>query len=531
MDAKPPTDPSTRRFRWLMLAALVPVGLLAVLALLGARAQRDAAIQGARREATASAVLAAEWLTVELAAAVDIAPLFDDPPQPQPDATMEMLDQADPAALRKIRDDPAAGFSPAGLPLRVLAGLQLLEASDLPEDATALAELAAADAASVISPAIFHQLGDTARTADWQRGDLARAAFRRHPQPDPNGRWIDTNEGWLWLAREENQLRFLDARRFENASPISLPDWAASRIAWDGVPSLGDEVLARRTIAFPGSPLVEIIEKSPGLLTQQARRAVLWSLLLPFAAAIAAAAAITAMRRAITRERQLGELKSQFVSSVSHELRAPVGSIRLMAEALHEGRVKDAPAADFIRLIASEGARLGHLIENVLDLTRIDEGRKRYHLEECDLQAVVADAARIINPHAAAKKLTITTHLTEATAQIDAAAIQQALLNLLDNAVKFSPPGGTITLTLDPAPDGGWRIRVSDEGPGIPPDDRQRVFDRFHRLGNELRRETQGCGIGLGIVKSIVEAHGGRVAIADTPPPGTTIEIHLTKEP
>lgn len=531
MNAEFPTDPSPRRFRWLMLGALVPVGLLAVLALLGARAQRDAALQGARREASAAAVLAAEWFSVEMTAAVETAPLFDDPPLPQPDATMEVLDQADAAALRNIREDPAAGFSPAGLPLRILAGLRLLETSDLPEDATALSSLAAEDAASVISPSVFQQLGDTARIADWQRGDHARAAFRRHPQTDPNGRWIHTNEGWLWLVREGNQIRFLDAVRFENASPIAIPDWATWRIAWHGVSSLGDEVLARRTIAFPGSPLVEIIEKHPGLLTQQARRAVLWSLLLPFAAAIAAAAAITAMRRAINRERQLGELKSQFVSSVSHELRAPVGSIRLMAEALHEGRVKDAPAADFIRLIASEGARLGHLIENVLDLTRSDEGRKRYHLEECDLQAVVADAARIIAPHAAAKQLTITTHLTESTAQIDAAAIQQALLNLLDNAVKFSPPGGTITLALDLAPDGGWRIRVSDEGPGIPPADRLLVFDRFHRLGNELRRETQGCGIGLGIVKSIVEAHGGRVAINDSLPPGTTVEIHLTKEP
>ena len=201
-----------------------------------------------------------------------------------------------------------------------------------------------------------------------------------------------------------------------------------------------------------------------------------------------------------------------------------------MAEALHDNRVNPDTARDFLRLIASEGSRLSHLIENVLDLTRIDEGRKRYHFEDCNLQAVAADAARLITPHAITKQLHITTDLAEATARIDAVAIQQALLNLLENAVKFSPPGGTITLSLLPAPT-GWLLRVSDQGPGIPPAEHTRVFERFHRLGNELRRETQGCGIGLSIVKSIVSAHHGHVAIAQSPPPGTTVEILLPNPP
>jgi signal transduction histidine kinase len=522
----------SQRFRWLLAAALVPVLVLAALAFLGARAQRDAALQGARREAVATAVLVAEWLAAELPAAIETAPLIDDPPQPRPDATMEIVDQAagDAGALRALRDDPDAGFSPAGLPIRILAGLRLWEKTKDPQDAAALATLAADEAASVLSPTIFDRLGDADRAAAWQRGARARTALRQHPGIDAQGRWIPTADGWLWLARGQNQVRFLTTERFQDlATPtaIDLPAWANWRVAWDGLPATGDEVLARRAVAFAGSPLVEITEKRPGLILEAARRNEFWTSLLLVAAAACAAAALAAMRRAITRERKLGELKSQFVSSVSHELRAPVGSIRLMAEALHGGRVKDAAARDFTRLIASEGARLGHLIENVLDLTRIDEGRKRYHPEECDLHAVAADAARLITPHAEAKQVRLATRLCEANARIDSAAIQQALLNLLDNALKFSPPGGTITLTLDASPSGGWLLRVGDEGPGIPPAERQRVFERFHRLGNELRRETQGCGIGLSIVKSIVEAHGGRVAIADTPPPGTTVEIHL----
>ena len=514
-------------FRLSFAAALVPVLVLAWLAVWGGLARRDAALQSARREAAAGAVLLAERLAAALRANTAELPLIEDPPAPQSAATIEVLDQAgdDAAALRALRDDADAGLSPAGLPIRVLAGLRLWEIRRDPHDARALAELAAVEAPSMLNGMIFERLGDTARAAEWRRAERVRALLRQHPEIDAEGRWLATGDGWLWLAREGTRLRHVDAVPPGSAS--ELPAWAGWRVAWDGVPTVGDEVLARREIAAMGSPLLEIFERRPGSILEAARRQELGNALLVLASAVAAALALAALRRALQRERKLAELKSQFVSSVSHELRAPVGSIRLMAEALHEGRVKDAAARDFLRLIASEGARLGHLIENVLDLTRIDEGRKTYHREECDLRAVAADAARIIAPHAAAKGLQLETRLAEASARIDAAAIQQALLNLLDNAVKFSPEGGRVTLTLEAAPGGGWWLRVGDEGPGIPPGERLRVFERFHRLGNELRRESQGCGIGLSIVKSIVEAHGGRVTVADAPPPGATLEILL----
>ena len=517
---------ATARFRLLFIMALLTLGALVVLASIGNHARRDAALESARREATFGAFLLAERMADALV--VHTAPLIDDPPGPRPDATMEPLDRAgdDVDALRALRDDANAGFSPAGLPLRVLAGLRVWEIHGDPRDAETLAKVAAEDAPSILSPAIFAKLGDNAQVTEWRRGERARNALRQHSDLNSHGRWLATDDGWLWVAAHEgNAVRYMEAVEFD-ATP-ELPRWAGWRVAWDGLPSSGNEVLARREIAVAGTPLLEIHERKPGSILNAANRQERWNWMLLLGVGGLGGAALGKMHRAMKRELKLGALKTQFVSSVSHELRAPVGSIRLMAEALHEGRVKGGAAREFLRLIASEGARLGHLIENVLDLTRIHEGRKSYHVEESDLQAVAADAARIIAPHAEGKELRIETHLAEATANIDAAAIRQAPLNLLDNAVKFSPPGATITLTLDAAPAGGWRLRVSDEGPGIPPAERQCVFERFHRLGNELRRETQGCGIGLGIVKSIVEAHGGSVAVGDSSPPGVTLEIHL----
>ncbi len=527
MNASIHTQRSSRRFLLVFVMALLPLAALVILASIGNHARRDAAVQAAQREAAAGAVLLADRLAATLEATIAIAPLIDDPPAPRPEASMEPLDHAgnDAATLRALRDDAHAGFSPAGLPMRVLAGLRVWENHRDPRDAEALAALAGDETPSILSPAIFAKLGDTARAEEWWRGERARAALRQHPGLDPQGQWIATNDGWLWVAREANRLHFVEAPNL-TATP-ELPAWADWHVAWNGLPTSGDEVLARREIAAAGAPLLEITERDPGSILDAAKRAERWNWLVLLAVGMLACAALVQMRRTMVREHNLAELKAQFVSSVSHELRAPVGSIRLMAEGLHEGRIKGGAAREFLRLIASEGARLGHMIENVLDLTRIDEGRKRYQPEESDLRAVAADATRLITPHAEGRELRIETRLAEATAHIDAAAIRQALLNLLENAVKFSPHGGTIILTLDAAPDGGWLLRVSDQGPGIPPAEHRRVFERFHRLGNELQRETQGCGIGLGIVKSIVEAHGGSVAVADTTPPGATLEIHL----
>ena len=254
-------------------------------------------------------------------------------------------------------------------------------------------------------------------------------------------------------------------------------------------------------------------------------RLVAWIAAVILMALATALIGIWLVQRMLARERRVSELKSQFVASVSHELRTPVASMRLMADALDAGKVDGAAAKEFHRLMSQEGARLSALIENVLDFARIEEGRKGYRFAPADLAALVEDTIQLMRPVAEQREVTISgTVASVSGVEVDRAAIEQALINLIDNAIKFSPAGGEVAIALATTQD-GWQLSVADNGAGIPRAERQRVFERFTRLGNELRRETQGTGIGLSIVRHIVEAHGASIQIDDNTPRGTTFVI------
>jgi signal transduction histidine kinase len=259
------------------------------------------------------------------------------------------------------------------------------------------------------------------------------------------------------------------------------------------------------------------------------------------------------MHRAFRRQMQLGEMKTNFVSSVSHELRAPIASVRLMAESLHRGKVTDSTKQhDYFRFIAQECRRLSSLIENVLDFARIEQGRKEYELEPTDLWALVKQTVNLMESYAQEKQVHLTLQPLPAdpsdadyAVAADERAIQQALVNLIDNAIKHSPPGETVTVGLErqlfgeapaekeksasraKAPRASLVLWVADRGPGIPETERDRIFEQFYRRGSELRRETQGIGIGLSIVQHIVQAHGGRVMVENEPGRGSRFTMML----
>jgi two-component system phosphate regulon sensor histidine kinase PhoR len=533
---------------------LVPLLVLAGLAVLGIRAQTQAAWSAAREEAKEIAVLTAEPLARELTARLALMPLFPDPPAPGPPAIAnDPLVGDDTAALVKLRDDPAAGLSPAGLPRRVLAALRVLELEPKAQPPDKLVQLVTRDAPSILTHTALARLAEThpdigqPALAHWRQGEQALAVWR---QGGSDG-WQSSSAGTCWAARREQQVAYLTPEALRTAMAEharKLPAWAALELQ-DGDRLLGTangrgqnaratgglgilpaasqdsgEVLAAAPVDFGSDLYLQVLAASPALIEGEVRRQAAWTL-SPLALAVGvSAAALWLMHRIVRQERRLGELKSQFVSSVSHELRAPVGSIRLMAEALHKGTVTGEAAGEFHRLIAGEGARLSHLVENVLDFARIEEGRKRYRFEETDLKQLAADVLRLLEPLAAERGVKLRAELADGTATVDPAAIQQALVNLLDNAIKFSPPGGTVTviLTSDAA---AWSFAVRDEGPGIPATEHERIFERFHRLGNELRRETQGTGIGLSIVKHIILAHGGRIEVTSRPGEGSVFTI------
>src|SRR5262249_53371402 len=181
------------------------------------------------------------------------------------------------------------------------------------------------------------------------------------------------------------------------------------------------------------------------------------------------------------------------------------------------------------------------LIENVLDFSRIEQGRKQYEFEPTDLIALLQQTVKLMEPYGVERQVSIVLKLPDHQPSaldyqlsLDGRAIQQALINLLDNAIKHSPNGQTVTVELQVSekPLGqSVNISVQDNGPGIPREEHEKIFERFYRLGSELRRETQGVGIGLSIVKHIVEAHGGRVTVRSDVGKGRRVTIELPGHP
>jgi signal transduction histidine kinase len=245
-------------------------------------------------------------------------------------------------------------------------------------------------------------------------------------------------------------------------------------------------------------------------------------------------AGLAGLWRNSRRQALLSEMKSNFVSSVSHELRAPIAAVQLMGESLDRGKIADeARQKIYFRLIVQECRRLSSLVENVLDFSRIDQGRKRYSFEPTDMAALARQAVALMEPCAAERQVRLA--MAEPLSDVadlrpcwDGHAVEQSLVNLLDNAIKLSPAGAEVKLEIEIGqPPETVRMWVEDHGEGITKEEQARIFDLFYRHGSELRRETQGAGIGLSIVKHVAEAHRGRVIVQSVVGEGSRFALEL----
>ena len=231
--------------------------------------------------------------------------------------------------------------------------------------------------------------------------------------------------------------------------------------------------------------------------------------------------------RASAREAELSRLKTEFVSNVSHELKTPLALIRMFGETLESGIVTDeAKRQEFYGIIRRESDRLTHLINNVLDVARIDAGTKQYTLATGDVVAVVREAIESYRPLFDRLEFAAETVLPESPVVIsmDRDAIAQALVNLFQNAIKYSGEVKKVTVSVV-ARDGWVRLSVTDHGVGIAPSDVVRIFDKHYRVHTGETNGSSGSGLGLAIVKHAMEAHGGRVEVNSAPEHGSTFTL------
>ncbi len=279
---------------------------------------------------------------------------------------------------------------------------------------------------------------------------------------------------------------------------------------------------------IPPFEIAVAIKDTASLLARQRNRNQTFAIIIAISC-VAVAAGCIAIWRAIANQQNLSRMRSNFVSSVSHELRTPLASVQLMAEELSEiGGDDPERTREYNRFILQECRRLSGLVENVLDFSKIENDLKEYRFQPSDLLLAAENTARLLQVFADENDITIQveTSGTPVPVEADAEALQQVLVNLIDNAIKHSPHGAAVTLNIQFGTD-RVVLGVTDQGPGIAREDQSRVFDEFFRCGSELRRETKGVGLGLAIARHVVRAHRGSIQIESTPGQGTTFLVEL----
>ncbi|MEN8148639.1 MAG: HAMP domain-containing sensor histidine kinase [Planctomycetota bacterium] len=316
---------------------------------------------------------------------------------------------------------------------------------------------------------------------------------------------------------------------------LPLPDGVAATVRTaDGKPVAGpapveSAVLARTRMgeALPFWHAVVFLEDQGRLERRigNARLLIYGVMALSIAGMLAAA---WFLLRTVRRELRTAEMKSDFLSNVTHELKTPLTSIRMFVETLEEGRVKDeGERQEYLGVISREAERLSGLIQRVLDLARFEGGRKTsLRLRETDTGSLLRDTAEIFRRRLTGEDTSVRVEIPDGlpSTEMDPEAIREAVLNLLSNAEKYG--GKTIRLSATAA-DGALAIEIADDGIGISEAEQSRIFTKFYRSEDTLARKVEGSGLGLALVAEIVGAHGGRVDVTSRPGEGSRFTISL----
>jgi signal transduction histidine kinase len=320
---------------------------------------------------------------------------------------------------------------------------------------------------------------------------------------------------------EKNHVAIMLHPKYESA-PL------AASSGWDGGNA---EVERNLEGAFPGLTLGI---KLPGTtLAAMEQHFVRTSFLILGGISLLLAGGLFLTHRNISREMALARLKSDFVSNVSHELRTPLSLIRLYAETLEMGRLKsEEKYQEYYCIIRKESERLTALINNILDFSRIEAGRKEYDFRETDMRELVHNTLDSYRFQIEQNGFAFEEKIAEDVPplRIDREAMARSLLNLVNNALKYSQDQKYIGVNLFRY-NGSVKLEVVDHGIGIPNDEQHKIFEKFYRVGDPLVHNTKGSGLGLSLVRHIVQAHGGEVVVDSRPGRGSKFTITFPVNP
>ena len=297
----------------------------------------------------------------------------------------------------------------------------------------------------------------------------------------------------------------------------------ASSMCWDGG---APEVERRFESVFPG--LILGIKLRGTTIAEISNHFARTNFLILGALSLLMGGGMILTYRNVARELALAKLKSDFVSNVSHELRTPLALIRLYAETLELGRISPEKHQEYYEIIRKESERLSALINNILDFSRIEAGKKEYNFRETDVADLVRNTLESyrfeIEQNGFHFEQKIDNNLPQL--QVDREAIARSLLNLVNNAVKYSATEKYLAVHLY-RQNSSVNIEVVDHGIGIPAKEHPKIFEKFYRVGDPLVHNSKGSGLGLSLVRHIVHAHGGEVAVESVPGQGSKFIISL----
>ncbi len=294
-----------------------------------------------------------------------------------------------------------------------------------------------------------------------------------------------------------------------------------------------EDVAYRATLDFGFGNLILDFKDNPVLIGRQISGLRNWYFGIVVIVFLAVTLGLVSLWRYARAQIKLAQKKDDFISAVSHELRTPLTSIRMYSEILEKNWVKSKKKlAEYYSSMRQESERLSRLIENVLDFSRIQRGRKKYTFSLGDINECIADVVEMMTPYAAQSAFSIKMDLEHpAQTAFDGDAVTQIVVNLLDNAIKYARDAEDKTITVRTRSDEQFiLIEVEDHGPGVPHRQRKKIFEEFYRSGAEATRETTGTGLGLALVKKFAQAHNGFVEIITAKPTGAIFRVALAAQ-